>query len=131
MTNPILKWWQDQKQWRADHLRAFEIVKAKGADGLTVFQRDLASVLSAAPFNLKFELGNSEDGDQYLWGNVEKSDVKVYVYEKECGYFTGEKWFIFEEWDFRTPDELVNKFISELRHHISPNLPLHTDAVRR
>lgn len=103
----LLRWIGDQRRWRQEHVAAFEAVSRVESDGLTTFQHlaldAVAKFVSADEFK-RIAMGK-EPGD-YLIAALGTSGFELYIYPNEASIFGRKPHAWFEEWDYKTPDEL-------------------------
>src|SRR5438552_633386 len=120
MFDPIRRWWRESREWRRTHDQTFAEVAVADADGITAFQRRIMSAVEPTIRSDSFMRAVMSDGTPYLVANIPGTSSQLFVYPREAGISTkdacrGEKWTPYEEWDFRTPDELISAVVSDLR----------------
>lgn len=110
----LLRWIGNQRRWRQEHVAAFEAVSQIQPDGLTTFQHlaleALAKFVSAGQF--KRVPMEKEPGD-YLLVPLGTSGFELYIYPNEASIFGRKPHAWFEEWDYKTPDELLAALVTE------------------
>lgn len=112
----LVLWWKNLRQWRQDHKAAFAAMSTSGADGVTVFQAHCLETISEVVPRVSFERIKPESGDAlYLVAPIPNSDSRLFIYNTEAGiHGPGGDWR-FEEWDFRTPTELIEAVVQAIR----------------
>jgi hypothetical protein len=124
MFGRIKQWWRAERTWRREHIEAFAEATVCDTEGVTNFQRRLmASAESAVPA-ISFRREQSKEGGVglYFVADVPGTAMQLYVYPNEAGFGNAPKRGLFadgvrpyEEWSFRTPDELIQAIVDELR----------------
>jgi hypothetical protein len=106
--------WNARGQWRREHGEAFARAAERDHDGITQFQRDLlaAVVHLLPPRSFRTEL--HQDGTKYMVARLPAADAELFVYANEAGIHGAALHRVFEEWDFRTPSELIAAVRSSL-----------------
>ena len=114
----IRQWFRDQRAWSAAHRAAWDPTAKKGEDGLSAFQRQCSEALRIAVPALMFEKhqGTSE---LYLVADLPNTKAKVYVYLDGSNIHETGNDFIAEEWDFKTPEELIQAVVEEARKRVA------------
>ena len=121
MLGRIREWWGAQRQWRRRHVQAFAEVASSDPEGVTVFQRRLISAVGPWIASDSFKRVPTTDGTVYFVADVPGTSMQLYVYRNEAGLADSAKggrlpdgWKPYEEWDFLTPNDLVNAVIRDL-----------------
>ena len=110
----LIAWFRREGQWRREHIAAFSEVAEKQRDGLTVFQHQtiLEVAKFVAPESFKRVGSDKGDGD-YLVAPLGNDGSELYIYPNEAAIFGKQPYAWFEEWDYRTPAELLKALIEE------------------
>lgn len=105
----LLQWFGRQRQLRREHIASFSAVTNIQSDGLTLFQhRALAAVANVVPSDRFERVSTASEPGAYLLGPLGKRGHELYIYPNEAAISFGSKpHAIFEEWDYRTPDDLI------------------------
>ena len=117
MFSRITRWLKEQRAWHTEHEAAWKPLIAVGADRLTPFQHKCqAAFLKAIP-SLGFEQGGEKE--RYLVAALPGTASKVYIYENGSNIHEAGRDFIAEEWDFKTPDELIQAVVTEATRRVA------------
>lgn len=110
----LLAWFRRERQWRRDHVTSFSIAAATAADGFTLFQQRCLETLNACHPTPRFERVPAADGSQGYWLEAPFDDAgaTLCIYQNEAGIFGGNTKVWFEEWDFRTPEDLIQSVVA-------------------
>jgi len=110
----VLQWFGKQRQWRQEHIAAFAAVAGMQSDGLTLFQHRSLVALSGivAPESFRRVAMNSEPG-VYLLAPIGTKGRELYIYPNEASIFGTKPHAWFEEWDYRTPEDLISALVAE------------------
>lgn len=110
----LIAWFQQQGQWRRDHIAAFSIATQLEADGLTRLQHDALSAVArfVAPALFK-HVAMDKGGGTYLVAALGSSGAELYIYPNEAAIFGRKPHAWFEEWDYRTPEDLLAAVVRE------------------
>jgi hypothetical protein len=115
MLGRIVSWWQRHGAWRREHVDTFAQVSVADADGITPFQhRVVEAVAFAIPTNA-FESKVHADGTTYLVASLPERTSQLFVYDTEAAILGDGGDAHFEEWDYRTPDDLIRSVIAHVR----------------
>lgn len=114
----IRKWFREQRAWHAAHKTAWALVTRLEADELTPFQHECTEALLKAIPGLKFDKNKGEK-ESYLVADLPSANAKVYVYLNGSNIHEKGKDFIAEEWDFKTPQELIKAVVNEARKRVA------------
>jgi hypothetical protein len=117
MFSRFTQWLKEQRRWHKDHETAWAPVIAVGADGLTPFQHKCQAAFVKAIPGLAFEQGGEKE--RYLVAGLPGTASKVYIYENGSNIHEPKHDFIAEEWDFKTPDELIQAVVSEAARRVA------------
>lgn len=122
MLGRIREWWRAEKEWRRAHKLAFAEAATTDADGVTSFQRRLVSAVQPTVPLGSFNRVVAENGEAYFVAPVPGTSMQLFVYLNEAQLLgvpgpgrSSREGRIYEEWDFRTPDELINAVVEDLR----------------
>ena len=110
----MFAWFRKEREWRRDHIAAFSFVTVKEADGLTRFQHQ--AIAAVAPFVSAehFKRVSMDKGDgEYLVAPIGTNGSELYIYPNEASIFGAKPNAWFEEWDYRTPDQLLQALVQE------------------
>lgn len=96
------------------HVKAFAAASKKDSDGLTVFQRRALEAISPFVNRDDFRQVNmvNEDG-LYLHASIVDAKVELFFYPDGAQVSDEITDSRFEEWDYRTPSELLDAFSKE------------------
>lgn len=110
----VLQGFGKQRQWRQEHIAAFAAVSSMQSDGLTIFQqRSLAALYGVvAPESFRRVAMDSEPG-VYLQAPLGTKGHELYIYPNEASIFGAKPHAWFEEWDYRTPEDLISALVAE------------------
>ena len=110
----ILAWVQRQREWRREHIAAFAAVAQAEADGLTIFQhKAVAAVARFVPRNQFKRVPADGKESDYLVGQLGSHGSELHIYANEAHIFGSKPHRWFEEWDYRTPEELLQALVEE------------------
>lgn len=110
----LMSWLRNERQWKRDHVAAFTAVAAKQMDGLTLFQHQALSVVAQFVETERFKriVMKDEEGE-YLVAPLGSHGAELYIYPNEAGIFGTRPHVWFEEWDYRTPSDLLHALVEE------------------
>lgn len=110
----IIQWFDRQRRWRQEHIAAFSAMAAIQPDGLTLFQQQAVAAVSAfvAPDGFRRVAMDLEPG-VYLLAPLGKRGHELYIYPNEANIFGAKPHAWFEEWNYRTPDDLISALAAE------------------
>ena len=110
----VLAWFGRQREWKRDHIAAFSAATYELADGLTLFQHEALSAVAGfvAPDTFTRVAMAKKDGE-YLVAQLGERGAELYIYPNEAGIFGTKPHTWFEEWDFRTPSDLLQALVQE------------------
>jgi hypothetical protein len=110
----VIAWFRKQRQWQRDHFIAFSAVVQTQADGLTLFQRHAISAVGrfVSPESFQRSAMGANQGD-YLSAPLGRNGAELYIYPNEAAILGAKPYAWFEEWDYRTPDELLEALVEE------------------
>jgi len=112
----ILAWFLRERQWRRDHIAAFSVVTQEETDGLTVFQHQALSAVSRCVGTERFQrFAMEKEQGSYLTVPLDSIGAELYIYPNEAAIFGAKPYAWFEEWDYRTPDDLLEALIDECK----------------
>ncbi len=109
--------WQDSRRWRRDHIASFTKASNLDSEGVTVFQRQLLDAVDRIIPGTSYELAAHQDGSKHFVTSIPGADAKLFIYETEAEILGGPREHRFEEWDFRTSDDLIGEVIRSLTDH--------------
>ena len=115
MLGCVFDWWRESRQWRHDHLSAFSTVGGIDGNGLTTFQNQCLNAVSIYLPASSFERITGKDNMVYLKAPIGNSGVQLFIYETEAGMHGPFLDRLFEEWDFRTPADLITEVTTTLK----------------
>lgn len=110
----LLAWIRRERQWRRDHVAAFMAATRKHADGLTVFQHEALSAVAqfVAPERFR-RIAMDKGNHEYLVAPLGTRGAELYIYPNDAAIFGAKPYAWFEEWDYRTPAELLQSLVKE------------------
>ena len=120
MLGKVLAWLTEQRQWNADHKRAWAGAAEPGPDGLSRLQRDTEAAVRALLKERGLDLVNRElvrtgGPEDYIVADVPALQAKVWIYSDQTDVETPTADLRLEEWDARTPEEHLEKVLAFLR----------------
>lgn len=118
MFRRICGWLRQQRVWRKEHEAAWAPVTSRSTDKLTTFQHQCAQALKSAIPDLMFEVVKGEK-ELYLLADLPNTKAKVYVYENGSNIHEARHDFIAEEWDFKSPSELIDAVVVEAKKRVA------------
>ena len=103
---------------RRAHDAVWDPERVREADGLSRFQHRVEAALRKAGYVIVDRevapVRGGEPGDLYLTGAVGPGATRLYVYEDAVELGSGARTLRLEDWDVRSPDELVLALLSRL-----------------
>jgi hypothetical protein len=117
MLKRLRSWFREQRTWHTEHEATWAPVKQVGSDRLTAFQRECKAALVEALPNLVFETNGEKE--LYLVAELPNRSAKVYVYEDGANIHEAGNDFIAEEWDYKTPHELITAIVAEAKERVA------------
>ncbi len=114
----VREWFREQRAWHRQHEAAWAAVTARGPDQLTTFQHQCTEALSRAVPGLTFEKKKGER-ELYLVADLPNTKAQVFVYENGSNIHETDRNFIAEEWDFKTPTELIEAVAAEAKKRVA------------
>jgi len=121
----IARWWQRGVEYRRAHNAAFAPFKEVDSDGITVFQRRMMSELSSVIPPDNFIRGSDSSKAVILEADVPGTKKRLYLYPAEAGIALDtsrppsySRYAPHEEWDYRTPEELMKAVIEEVKNAV-------------
>lgn len=116
----LLRWIADQRRWRQEHVAAFEAVSQLRPDGLTAFQhRALGAVARFVSADKFTRVPMDQEPGVYLLAPLGASGFELYIYPNEASVFGRKPHAWFEEWDYKTPDELLAALADECARRLT------------
>ncbi len=118
MIDKLIGWIKRQRQWRKDHLGSWRGKTEAGEDGLSSFQNECLKELESAfsKNNLMLAEKRVEEGkdEKFIVGLLPRSGRKLWIYLDGAEIEDNKNKFryFFEEWDFRTPDDMIRELIA-------------------
>jgi hypothetical protein len=110
----VRAWIKRQRRWRRDHIAAFSLATQCGPDGITLFQRQcLNAVSDMLPLERFNRVAMTQEEGEYFEAAIGSSGAKAYIYPNEAMIFGGAHHSWFEEWDYLTPNDLIEAFKRE------------------
>ena len=114
MLRQLIDWNRRRKQWNADHVAAWRGISDHDQSGLSPFQyrceQRLVDALRVAGYIVANRQIKGPEGARYISGSVVHGPVTFWLHDDTVGYDVGAASRRFEEWDYRTPDELIEDF---------------------
>ena len=116
----LIAWFQKQREWRRDHIASFTAEMQRQPDGLTLFQHSaLTAIARFVPHDqFKHHPMEKEDG-VYLLAPLGSEEFELYIYPNEAGIFGAKPHVSLEEWDYRTPTDLLQALIKECASRVA------------
>ncbi len=109
MIRKLLQWINRRKEWHADHLKTWDGMSVLDPTGVSKFQSTALASLQGHGIQLPFkQVGSSE---KYLLASIPGSEIDVYLYVNGAQVVGEHNILVAEEWDFRTPDELIQELV--------------------
>lgn len=107
MLKKFIAWREEHRAWRRDHISSFRAAAVKDESGLTAFQTECARRLSAyvAPNAFVRDSGANGVG---LSARVHGTGAELNIFDLETNIYGDGHDIRFEEWNFRTPEDLIN-----------------------
>ena len=84
-------------------------------NGLRTFQNQYLNVVSIYLPASSFERITSKDNTVYLKAPIGNSGAQLFIYETEAGMHGPSLDRLFEQWDFRTPADLITEVTTTLK----------------
>ncbi len=115
----ILRSWRDHRRRRTDHVAAWhEVGIPDKPDGSTSFQRScearLRSLIAQRGLSI-VEVNAMKHEHPYICFEVPQLNARFYVYENGAQVTARGFDLILEEWDFRTPEEMIERALNYVR----------------
>jgi hypothetical protein len=115
MLRNLLTWNRRRRKWNTEHESAWRGVSVhSGEDRLSPFQRDcegaLESALSGIGCQLVERVVEMPAGNEYIAAKVASTDVRAWIHDDTAGFDAPAGSRRFEEWDYRTPADLITDF---------------------
>jgi hypothetical protein len=110
----LLQWIERRRRWRREHIAAFDEVSLMQPDGLTLFQHQALHAISGLipPEHFMRGIMDGEPG-VYLKAPLGSDGFELFIYTNDAGIFGRKPYAWFEEWDYRTPGELLAALVKE------------------
>ena len=117
MIGRVIGWIKGQRQWHKDHLSSWKGKTEPGKDGLSLFQNECLTQLESALSNnglVLTEIKVEGKGEKSIAGLLPRSGRRLWIYldgaeiEDKKNKFR----YFYEEWGFRTPDDMIRKLIA-------------------
>ena len=113
MLNRVFDWFMKRREGTADHKREWLGLTEPDANGVTRFQRMVLSHLETATPDLEFvRKGISE---AYFIATIPDSKINVFVFPDGVQVVKNRHLLRAEEWDYRTPAEMIEELDLVLR----------------
>ena len=110
----LLQWIERRRRWRREHIAAFNEVSRIQPDGLTLFQHQAQRAISGlVPAEHFTRVAMNNEPGVYLKAPLGSGGFELYLYTNDAGIFGCKPHAWFEEWDYRTPTELLEALVSE------------------
>jgi len=107
MLGRVFDWWRESRQWRHDHLSIFSTMGEIEGNGLTTFQNQCLNAVSTYLRASSFERITCKDNTVHLKAPIGNIGAQLFIYETEAGKHGPSQDRFFEQWDFRTPADLI------------------------
>ena len=116
MLSRVLGWFKEQKAWKADHIRTWAGMTELDSNGISKFQKNAISALEQQGVHLDFKrVGESE---AYFLASIPSTEIDVYIYGDGAQVSGNENLLRAEEWDYRTPNDLIQELVSVICKHV-------------
>lgn len=128
MFQRFFQWFKDQKAWKADHIRTWSGMTALDSGGISKFQNAALSALENHGVQLPFQrMGEAE---AYFLATIPNTEIEVFIYSDGAHVSGDQNLLRAEEWDYRTPDDLIQDLISTVckRLPADPKPPSRKDS---
>jgi hypothetical protein len=113
----LLAWIERERQWRRDHIAAFAAVTRRTDDGLTLFQQQVTAAVGPFVVVENFRrIRMEKEGGEYLVAPVGTKGAELFIWPNEAAIFGAKPYIWFEEWDYRTPSDLLQALVKECAH---------------
>ena len=110
----LLRWIGNRRRWRKEHVAAFEAVSQVQPDGLTAFQHQALNAVADFASVEQFErIAMEQEPGVYLLAPLGATGLNLYLYPNEASIFGRKPNAWFEEWSYKTPDELLAALVIE------------------
>jgi len=117
MLHRLSNWLQAQRAWKNDHVRTWHGLTSLDENGVSQFQRNCLLAIESLPLSLEFkQMGTSE---AYFVSLIPNTNIEIFLYIDGAQVVGDHNIFRAEEWDFRTPDDLIQALtttVSGLAH---------------
>ena len=128
MLGRVINWWRDSRQWRRDHILAFSQARKKSQDGLTLFQNKCLTAVATYVPQGSFERVTHPDGTLCLVAPLDTQGTRLFIYDVEAGIYGQSGDLRYEEWDFRSPEDLISTIVRAVAEIVSFNRAFERDA---
>ncbi len=106
--------WRNARQWRREHVESFARVATPNEEGVTPFQAQCLAAVDSIVSRGAFQVAVHSDGTRYFVAPIPGTTAELFVHDTEAGIHGPSLDWRFEEWDYRTPEELVAKVVESL-----------------
>ncbi|WP_286355041.1 hypothetical protein [Geothrix oryzae] len=110
MISRFFNWLRENRQWTIDHRASFEPLQVPNSDGITGFQLLAVERLNQAGVHLDFQPKGKRG--LYLQASIPGTEVDVLIYSVGAQVVGEHNYFVGEDGDFRTADELIDKLVA-------------------
>lgn len=116
----LFSWIQRRRNWHREHIAAFSAATQLESDGLSRFQHDALFALAefVAP-DLFGRVAMTKERGAYLVAELGESGAELYVYPNGASILGQEPDLRFEEWDYRTPEDLLAAVVQHCADRIA------------
>jgi len=108
MIDRAIAWCRNASERRRKHKQAFDAVATIDANGQTIFQTRCIYAVSTHISPSTYKRVDHDAESFFLVAPVGSRGAEIWIYDVEAGIFGGGLDLRFEEWDFRTPDDLIS-----------------------
>src|SRR3954469_1423411 len=123
MFKTIRQWKKEDSEYRRAHNAAFDPVRVVDPTGLSVFQRRAIAAIGDLVPPATFSQQRDAEGAIYLTADIPATQKRLYLYRSEAAVLLDTAirrapywdYAIYEEWDFRTPEELIHAVRRDVR----------------
>ena len=117
MLRRVRDWIRKERQWHRDHVEAWQAWQVAGENGLCRVQKACEGAIETAVRLAGGRLqdrsiGSAKDGAVYVHAVISPLQVEVWLYDDTVCFSGSGIDERLEEWDFRVPEEFVDRAAS-------------------
>jgi len=110
MIRRFFDWLSERKTWKSDHMRTWKGFTEADSEGITKFQTKAISDIESQGVQLQFQrMGQSE---AYFVATIQGTEIEVFIYSNGAQVMGNQNLLRAEEWDYRTPEDLIQALVS-------------------